>query len=439
MNIAVVGTGYVGLVSGTCFAEMGVNVTCVDIDTKKIASLKSGEIPIYEPGLDDMVKRNIKEGRLKFSTSLAECLDDVEIVFSAVGTPPDEDGSADLQYVLNVAREFGRNIKKYTILVTKSTVPVGTAAKVKAAIQEELVARGEDIEFDVASNPEFLKEGAAIKDFMSPDRVVIGVDSDRAQKLMAKLYRPFMLTNNRIIFTDIPSAEMIKYAANSMLATRISFMNDIANLCEIVGADVNMVRKGIGADVRIGSKFLYPGCGYGGSCFPKDVKALIKTAERNGYDMRVLKAVEEVNERQKEILYEKLVKEFGGEANLNGKRIALWGLAFKPETDDMREATSLVIIDKLAEAGADIVVYDPVAMNECRRRVGDRVKYAKDMYDAVFGADALMMLTEWKQFRLPSWGVVKQSMRNPIVLDGRNIYDAAELAQQGFKYHCIGR
>lgn len=439
MNIAVVGTGYVGLVSGTCFAEMGVNVTCVDIDTKKIASLKSGEIPIYEPGLDDMVKRNIKEGRLKFSTSLAECLDDVEIVFSAVGTPPDEDGSADLQYVLNVAREFGRNIKKYTILVTKSTVPVGTAAKVKAAIQEELVARGEDIEFDVASNPEFLKEGAAIKDFMSPDRVVIGVDSDRAQKLMAKLYRPFMLTNNRIIFTDIPSAEMIKYAANSMLATRISFMNDIANLCEIVGADVNMVRKGIGADVRIGSKFLYPGCGYGGSCFPKDVKALIKTAERNGYDMRVLKAVEEVNERQKEILYEKLVKEFGGEANLNGKRIALWGLAFKPETDDMREATSLVIIDKLVEAGAEIVVYDPVAMNECRRRVGDKVKYAKDMYDAVLGADALMMLTEWKQFRLPSWGVVKQSMRNPLVLDGRNIYDAAELAQQGFKYHCIGR
>lgn len=439
MNIAVVGTGYVGLVSGTCFAEMGVNVTCVDIDTKKIASLKSGEIPIYEPGLDDMVKRNIKEGRLKFSTSLAECLDEVEIVFSAVGTPPDEDGSADLQYVLNVAREFGRNIKKYTILVTKSTVPVGTAAKVKTAIQEELAARCEDIEFDVASNPEFLKEGAAIKDFMSPDRVVIGVDSNRAQKLMAKLYRPFMLTNNRIIFTDIPSAEMIKYAANSMLATRISFMNDIANLCEIVGADVNMVRKGIGADVRIGSKFLYPGCGYGGSCFPKDVKALIKTAERNGYEMRVLKAVEEVNERQKEILYAKLVKEFGGEANLKGKRIALWGLAFKPETDDMREATSLVIIDKLAEAGAEIVVYDPVAMNECRRRVGDKVKYAKDMYDAVLDADALMMLTEWKQFRLPSWGVVKQAMHNALVLDGRNIYDAAELAQQGIKYHCIGR
>lgn len=439
MNIAVVGTGYVGLVSGTCFAEMGVSVTCVDIDANKISRLKSGEIPIYEPGLDEMVKRNIKEGRLKFSTSLAECLDEVEIVFSAVGTPPDEDGSADLQYVLNVAREFGRNIKKYTILVTKSTVPVGTAAKVRTAIQEELAARGEDIEFDVASNPEFLKEGAAIKDFMSPDRVVIGVDSDRAQKLMAKLYRPFMLTNNRIIFTDIPSAEMIKYAANSMLATRISFMNDIANLCEIVGADVNMVRKGIGADVRIGSKFLYPGCGYGGSCFPKDVKALIKTAERNGYEMRVLKAVEEVNERQKEILYAKLVKELGGESNLKGKRIALWGLAFKPETDDMREATSLVIIDKLAESGAEVVVYDPVAMNECRRRVGNKVNYAKDMYDAVLDADALMMLTEWKQFRLPSWGVVKQAMRNVLVLDGRNIYDAAELAQQGIKYHCIGR
>ncbi len=439
MNIAVVGTGYVGLVSGTCFAEMGVSVTCVDIDANKISRLKSGEIPIYEPGLDEMVKRNIKEGRLKFSTSLAECLDEVEIVFSAVGTPPDEDGSADLQYVLNVAREFGRNIKKYTILVTKSTVPVGTAAKVRTAIQEELAARGEDIEFDVASNPEFLKEGAAIKDFMSPDRVVIGVDSDRAQKLMAKLYRPFMLTNNRIIFTDIPSAEMIKYAANSMLATRISFMNDIANLCEIVGADVNMVRKGIGADVRIGSKFLYPGCGYGGSCFPKDVKALIKTAERNGYEMRVLKAVEEVNERQKEILYAKLVKELGGESNLKGKRIALWGLAFKPETDDMREATSLVIIDKLAESGAEVVVYDPVAMNECRRRVGNKVNYAKDMYDAVLDADALMMLTEWKQFRLPSWGVVKQAMRNALVLDGRNIYDAAELAQQGIKYHCIGR
>lgn len=437
MNIAVVGTGYVGLVSGTCFAEMGVNVTCVDIDENKIARLKAGEIPIYEPGLDEMVTRNIREGRLKFSTSLADCLDDVEIVFSAVGTPPDEDGSADLQYVLNVAREFGRNLKKYTILVTKSTVPVGTAAKVKDAIKDELAKRGETIEFDVASNPEFLKEGAAIKDFMSPDRVVIGVDSERARKLMAKLYHPFMLTNNRIIFTDIPSAEMIKYAANSMLATRISFMNDIANLCEIVGADVNMVRKGIGADVRIGSKFLYPGCGYGGSCFPKDVKALIRTAERSGYEMRVLKAVEEVNERQKSILYEKLERELG--KDLRGRRIALWGLAFKPETDDMREATSLVMIDRLTSAGAEVVVYDPVAMEECHRRLGDKVKYAKDMYDAVLDADAMLLLTEWKQFRLPSWSVVKHAMRGRVVLDGRNIYDPAEMIQQGFIYHCIGR
>ena len=437
MNIAVVGTGYVGLVSGTCFAEMGVNVTCVDIDENKIARLKAGEIPIYEPGLDEMVTRNIREGRLKFSTSLADCLDDVEIVFSAVGTPPDEDGSADLQYVLNVAREFGRNLKKYTILVTKSTVPVGTAAKVKDAIKDELAKRGETIEFDVASNPEFLKEGAAIKDFMSPDRVVIGVDSERDRKLMAKLYHPFMLTNNRIIFTDIPSAEMIKYAANSMLATRISFMNDIANLCEIVGADVNMVRKGIGADVRIGSKFLYPGCGYGGSCFPKDVKALIRTAERSGYEMRVLKAVEEVNERQKSILYEKLERELG--KDLRGRRIALWGLAFKPETDDMREATSLVMIDRLTSAGAEVVVYDPVAMEECHRRLGDKVKYAKDMYDAVLDADAMLLLTEWKQFRLPSWSVVKHAMRGRVVLDGRNIYDPAEMIQQGFIYHCIGR
>lgn len=439
MNIAVVGTGYVGLVSGTCFAEMGVNVTCVDIDENKIKRLQNGDIPIYEPGLDEMVTRNNKEGRLKFTTQLASCLDDVDIVFSAVGTPPDEDGSADLQYVLNVAREFGRNIKKYTILVTKSTVPVGTALKVKDAIKEELAKRGEDIEFDVASNPEFLKEGAAIKDFMSPDRVVIGVDSERAKKLMSKLYHPFMLTNNRIIFTDIPSAEMIKYAANSMLATRISFMNDIANLCEIVGADVNMVRKGIGADVRIGSKFLYPGCGYGGSCFPKDVKALIKTAERAGYEMRVLKAVEEVNERQKSILYHKLITEFGGEENIRGKKIALWGLAFKPETDDMREATALVLIDLLTKAGAEVSVFDPIAMDECRRRVGDKVQYAKDMYDAVLEADALMLLTEWKQFRLPSWGVVEHAMRRPLVLDGRNIYDPAEMAQQGFTYHCIGR
>ncbi|MFR9669660.1 MAG: UDP-glucose/GDP-mannose dehydrogenase family protein, partial [Rikenellaceae bacterium] len=380
MNIAIVGTGYVGLVSGTCFAEVGVNVTCVDIDQKKIDSLIAGQIPIYEPGLDDLVKRNYQDGRLKFTTELTSVLDDVEVVFSAVGTPPDEDGSADLQYVLAVARTFGQNIKKYTILVTKSTVPVGTAQKVKAAIQEELDKRGVDIPFDVASNPEFLKEGAAIKDFMSPDRVVVGVESEKAKEVMTKLYRPFLLNNFRVIFTDIPSAEMIKYAANSMLATRISFMNDIANLCEIVGADVNMVRLGIGSDARIGNKFLYPGCGYGGSCFPKDVKALIKSAEKSGYDMQVLKAVESVNDYQKTVVFNKLKKAYGGD--LSGKKIAIWGLAFKPETDDMREATSLVTIELLREAGCEVKVYDPVAMEECQRRIGDTVEYASDMYDA---------------------------------------------------------
>lgn len=439
MNIAIVGTGYVGLVSGTCFAEMGVNVTCVDIDKEKIARLKRGEVPIYEPGLDEMVLRNHREGRLNFSTDLAEVIDDVEVVFSAVGTPPDEDGSADLKYVLEVARTFGRNINKYTLLVTKSTVPVGTAAKVKAAVAEELAKRGAEVPFDVASNPEFLKEGAAIKDFMSPDRVVVGVESDRARELMSRLYRPFLLNNFRVIFTDIPSAEMIKYAANSMLATRISFMNDIANLCELVGADVNMVRKGIGSDSRIGSKFLYPGCGYGGSCFPKDVKALIKTAEKNGYKMRVLSAVEEVNDRQKSIVFEKLVRHLGGVEALKGKKIAIWGLAFKPETDDMREATSLVTIRLLTEAGATVRVFDPVAMDECRRRVGDAVEYAKDMYDCVLDADALLMLTEWKQFRLPSWGVIIRSMKRPLVIDGRNIYDPADMEAQGLEYSCIGR
>ena len=365
------------------------------------------------------------------------CLDDVDIVFSAVGTPPDEDGSADLQYVLMVARTFGQYINKYTILVTKSTVPVGTAKKVKEVIKEELSKRGIDIPFDVASNPEFLKEGAAIKDFMSPDRVVVGVESDKAKELMSKLYRPFLLNNFRVIFTDIPSAEMIKYAANSMLATRISFMNDIANLCELVGADVNMVRKGIGSDSRIGSKFLYPGCGYGGSCFPKDVKALIKTAEKNGYSMGVLKAVEEVNENQKYVLFNKLYRYYNGE--LNGKAIALWGLAFKPETDDMREATALVTIKQLLDAGCIIKVYDPVAMNECKRKIGEAVIYATDMYDAVLDADALLILTEWKQFRLPSWGVVGKSMKKCLVIDGRNIYDAEEMKGNGFEYYCIGK
>ena len=439
MNIAIVGTGYVGLVSGTCFAEMGVDVTCVDIDREKINNLLQGKVPIYEPGLDEMVVRNQKEGRLHFTTDLEEVIDKVEVVFSAVGTPPDEDGSADLRYVLDVARTFGRTIKKYTVLVTKSTVPVGTARKVRHAIMEELEKRGEKIPFDVASNPEFLKEGAAIKDFMSPDRVVVGVDSDEARVLMSRLYRPFLLNNFRVIFTDIPSAEMIKYAANSMLATRISFMNDIANLCELVGADVNMVRKGIGTDSRIGSKFLYPGCGYGGSCFPKDVKALIRTAEKEGYDMSVLKAVEEVNERQKSVVFEKLASHFGGKENMRGKLVAIWGLAFKPETDDMREATSLVTIDRLLDAGCRVKVFDPVAMEECRRRIGDAVEYATDMYDAVLDADAMLMLTEWKQFRLPSWGVIVRSMKRPVVIDGRNIYDPEDMARQGIEYHCIGR
>ncbi|WP_288864724.1 UDP-glucose/GDP-mannose dehydrogenase family protein [uncultured Alistipes sp.] len=436
MNIAIVGTGYVGLVSGTCFAEMGANVTCIDKDKHKIAALLAGEIPIYEPGLDRMVRSNVEAGRLRFATDLTQCIDQVDIVFSAVGTPPDEDGSADLQYVLEVARTFGRAINKYTLLVTKSTVPVGTAAKVKAAIREELGKRGADIEFDVASNPEFLKEGAAVKDFLSPDRVVIGVESERARELMEKLYRPFVLNNYRIIFMDIPSAEMTKYAANAMLATRISFMNDIANLCELVGADVNMVRRGIGSDARIGTKFLYPGCGYGGSCFPKDVKALIRTGREHGYEMRVISAVEEVNEAQKSLLFEKLVARIG--PDLRGKRIALWGLAFKPETDDMREATSLVLIDRLTQTGAEVVVFDPVAMDECRRRIGDRVRYAKEMYEATVDADALMVVTEWKQFRIPSWRVVARAMRGKLVLDGRNLYDPADLTDAGLVYSAIG-
>ncbi len=436
MNIAIIGTGYVGLVSGACFAEMGVDVTCVDIDKRKIEGLQRGEVPIYEPGLDEMVIRNCREGRLHFTTDITTCLEQVDILFSAVGTPPDEDGSADLSHVLEVARTIGRHMNKYLVVVTKSTVPVGTARKVKTAIQEELDKRGVDIPFDVASNPEFLKEGAAIKDFMSPDRVVVGVDSERAKELMTKLYRPFLLNNFRVIFTDIPSAEMIKYAANSMLATRISFMNDIANLCELVGADVNMVRRGIGSDSRIGNKFLYPGCGYGGSCFPKDVKALIKTAEKEGYRMRILQAVEEVNEEQKEIVYRKLLKHTDGE--LRGKTIALWGLSFKPETDDMRESAALVTIGHLLKAGAIVKVYDPVAMDECRRRLGNSVQYAADMYDAVLDADALLLLTEWKQFRLPSWKVIAKSMKRPLVIDGRNIYDAEELRQLGFEYSCIG-
>lgn len=437
MKIAIVGTGYVGLVTGTCFAEIGVNVICVDTNGEKIEALKQGVIPIYENGLEEMVNRNAKAGRLQFTTSLESCLDEVDVIFSAVGTPPDEDGSADLSYVLEVARTIGRNMTKYVLVVTKSTVPVGTAGKVRATIQAELDKRGVRIEFDVASNPEFLKEGNAVADFMSPDRVVVGVESERAKQLMSKLYKPFLLNNFRVIFMDIPSAEMTKYAANSMLATRISFMNDIANLCELVGADVNMVRSGIGSDTRIGRKFLYPGIGYGGSCFPKDVKALIKTAEQNGYRMRVLQAVEEVNEKQKSVLFEKLQRHFSGD--LQDKTIALWGLAFKPETDDMREAPSLILINKLLNAGCKVRVYDPAAMTECRRRIGDSVCYATDMYDAALDADALMLVTEWKEFRLPSWAVIKKAMRTPVLLDGRNIYEKKEIEELGFTYHCTGK
>ncbi len=439
MKIAVVGTGYVGLVTGTCFSEMGVHVTCVDVDERKIEALKQGIIPIYEPGLETLVHKNAKKGRLRFTTRLEDVLHDVNIVFSAVGTPPDEDGSADLKYVLEVARTIGQHLDHYVVVVTKSTVPVGTAKKVKDVIQQELDKRGVDVEFDVASNPEFLKEGNAVKDFMSPDRVVVGVENERARKLMARLYKPFMIVSDRLIFTDIPSAEMIKYAANSMLATRISFMNDIANLCELVGADVNMVRKGIGSDTRIGKKFLYAGCGYGGSCFPKDVKALIKTAADNGYAMRVLQAVEDVNADQKLVLYRKLVNYYGNEQELRGKTIGMWGLAFKPETDDMREAPSLVLIDLLLQAGATVRVYDPVAMDECRRRIGDTVTYATDMYDAADGCDALMLVTEWKELRMPNVETLQRKMRGRLILDGRNILDSEELHQAGFEYHCIGR
>ena len=437
MNIAIVGTGYVGLVTGTCFSEMGVDVTCVDINEAKIKALQGGVMPIYEPGLESLVLKNVEAGRLHFTTVLTACLDNVSIVFSAVGTPPDEDGSADLRYVLDVARTVGRSINKYTLLVTKSTVPVGTAQKVKAVIQEELDKRGVAIPFDVASNPEFLKEGAAIKDFMAPDRVVVGIESDHARKLMERLYRPFVLNGYPILFMDIPSAEMTKYAANAMLATRISFMNDIANLCEVVGADVESVRKGIGSDTRIGKHFLYAGCGYGGSCFPKDVKALLHTGKENGYTMRVIEAVENVNETQKSIVFEKVNKLFNND--LKGKIVAIWGLAFKPDTDDMREAPALVVIDKLVKAGAIVKVYDPIAMDECKRRIGNQVEYAKDMYDVVVDADALLLITEWKQFRLPSWKCIKRLMRGNVIVDGRGIYDAKEMEEEYFVYSQIGK
>ncbi|PRX98296.1 UDPglucose 6-dehydrogenase [Pontibacter ummariensis] len=438
MRIAVVGTGYVGLVTGTCFAEVGIDVTCIDIDEQKIENLKKGILPIYEPGLKEMVLRNTQKERLSFSTDLASSIQGCgcEAAFIAVGTPPGEDGSADLKYVLAVAREIGRNMTDYMVVVTKSTVPVGTAQKVRQAIEEELEARGADIDFDVASNPEFLKEGAAIEDFLKPDRIVVGVASERAEKVMNKLYKPFLMNGHPLIFMDIPSAEMTKYAANAMLATKISFMNDIANLCEIMGADVNMVRKGIGSDARIGNKFIYPGIGYGGSCFPKDVKALIRTAAENGYRMRVLQSVEEVNESQKEVLFNKIDTHFKGD--LAGRTFALWGLSFKPKTDDMREAPSLVIIQKLLERGAKVRAYDPVAMEEARRVLGETIEYGKDEYEALIDADALLLVTEWPEFRSPNFNVVSKLMKERVVFDGRNIYDAADLREKGFTYYGIG-
>ncbi len=438
MNVVVVGTGYVGLVTGSCFAEMGLNVTCVDINSEKIEALKKGIIPIYEPQLDTIVHKNYSEGRLHFETALAPLMDKADVVFTAVGTPPGEDGSADLKYVLEVAREFGQNLKRYTLLVTKSTVPIGTAEKVRNAVQAELDARGVDIAFDVASNPEFLKEGSAVKDFMSPDRIVIGVDSPKAQKIMEKLYRPFQLNNYRIIFMDIFSAEMTKYAANAMLATRISFMNELSNLCEKTGANIDKVRAGIASDTRIGSKFLYPGCGYGGSCFPKDVKALVKTGAEHGVEMQLISAVERVNENQKQILYKKLLKAFNG--SLRGKTIALWGLAFKPETDDMREAPSVVTANLLLKAGAKVKAFDPQAMNESKKHyLKDTIGYCKNIYDAATGADAVVLVTEWKQFRLPNWENIKSVMTGNIVIDGRNIYNPAEMEQLGFVYSSIGK
>jgi UDPglucose 6-dehydrogenase len=437
MKIVVVGTGYVGLVSGTCFAETGVNVVCIDIDRQKIDQLNQGIIPIYEPGLEDIYKRNVEKGRLIFSTNLRDSLDDADVVFIAVGTPPDEDGSADLKYVLEVAAEIGKYIDHYMVVVTKSTVPVGTSQKVKNTILGELAKRNSTISFDVASNPEFLKEGSAINDFLKPDRIVVGTDSEKARKVMTRLYKPFLLNGHPILFMDLLSSEMTKYAANAMLATKISFINDIANLCEIVGANVDWVRKGIGSDPRIGNQFIYPGAGYGGSCFPKDVRALIHTADENGYSLDILKAVETVNNRQKSILYEKITKYFEG--NLKGKKFALWGLAFKPKTDDMREAPSLVLVDRLLKAGAEVVAFDPVAMNEGRRILGNQIEFAQDEYDACIDADALVLVTEWSEFRLPNFRVLQKLLKNQVIFDGRNIYDAEELAELGFTYYAIGK
>lgn len=437
MKIVIVGTGYVGLVTGTCLAETGLSVTCIDVDEKKIEALRQGIVPIYEPGLETMIHRNTKKERLFFSTSLKNNLEDTDVIFIAVGTPPDEDGSADLKYVLGVARDIGRFMNNYMVVVTKSTVPVGTAKQVKSAVKEELDKRDLNIEFDVASNPEFLKEGSAIEDFIKPDRIVVGVESDTAESVMSKLYKPFLLNGHPLIFMDIPSAEMTKYAANAMLATKISFINDIANLCEIVGADVSMVRMGIGSDSRIGTKFIYPGVGYGGSCFPKDVRALIKTATDNHFPLRILKAVEEVNDHQKTVLFDKVVAHFKG--NIAGRTFGVWGLSFKPQTDDMREAPSLVLIEKLLQSGCHVRAYDPVAMKETERLIGDAVVYSKDQYEAVIDADALLIITEWSEFRLPNFKVLRKLMKTKIIFDGRNIFEPSEMAESGFTYYCIGR
>jgi len=436
MKIAIVGSGYVGLVTGACFSEVGINVTCVDIDKKKIENLNNGIIPIFEPGLEDMINRNVKKQRLSFTTDIREAIKDCEVIFIAVGTPPDEDGSADLKYVLSVARDCGRNMNDYMLIVTKSTVPVGTSEKVRKAAQEELDKRNINIQFDVASNPEFLKEGAAIDDFLKPDRIVIGLESPRAEELMKTLYKPFTLNGHPLIFMDITSAEMTKYAANSMLAAKISFMNDIANLCEIVGADINLVRKGIGSDSRIGNKFIYPGIGYGGSCFPKDVQALIRTAGEYNYELRVLKAVEAVNKDQKMVIYNKIMNYFDGD--IQGKTIAIWGLSFKPQTDDMREAPSLVIVNMLLEAGANVKAYDPVAMKEARHHFGETISYVEDQYEALIDADCLAILTEWPEFRVPNFKIIKKLLTNAVIFDGRNIYDKVEMSRYGFNYYCIG-
>ena len=437
MKITVVGTGYVGLVSGACFSDVGIEVVCVDVDQKKIENLKNGIMPIYEPGLEEIVVRNYQSGRLQFSTNLADAIQGSDVAFIAVGTPPGEDGSADLKYVLAVADEIGRSMTDFIVVATKSTVPVGTGKKVQAAIQAALDQRGSDLTFAVASNPEFLKEGAAVEDFLRPDRIVIGVENERAEQIMRRLYKPFQLSGDRMIYMDIPSAEMTKYAANSMLATKISFMNDIANLCELVGANANMVRKGIGSDSRIGTKFIYPGIGYGGSCFPKDVKAIIRTAREYGYNLRVLQSVEDVNEAQKEVLFKKVMSHFGDD--LKGKTFAIWGLSFKPNTDDMREAPAIVIIDQLLAAGAQVKAYDPIAMKEAQEHyIGDKITYCENAYEACVDADALLLVTEWSEFRIPSWNVLSKLLKNKLIFDGRNIYDPAYLKELGFTHYGIG-